>query len=106
MSDYTIGDYWGVKDFQEEQYNGISVIISHNQTSTSLLEEMSNFLTITPVPIDNILSHNHRIDKVIDNRCKMPERKYLTWTFNHDFCKYSPWMIYKVYRVLISKILR
>ena len=118
MSDYTIGDYWGVKDFQEEQYNGISVIISHNQTSTSLLEEMSNFLTITPVPIDNILSHNHRIDKVIDNRYKMPERKYLTWTFNHlgynvlkkiyalDFCKYSPWMIYKVYRVLISKILR
>ena len=118
MSDLTIGDYWGVKDFREEHYNGISVIISHNPNTTGLLNEMRAFLSIKPVPIEGIVCHNPRLVKNVDNRYKMPERKHLAWIFNHlgyntlkkiyafDFGKYSPWMIYKVYRLLISKILR
>lgn len=118
MSDFTIGDYWGIKDYKEEHYNGVSAIIAHNDQAVSLLKEMNKTLTIQKTDISNILANNKRLSKVNDKRYLMPERKYLAWMFNHlsykticriyalDFSSWSPWMIYKVYRLAMSKILK
>lgn len=118
MSDFTIGDYWGVSDYKEEHYNGVSAIIAHNDKAVSLIEEMGETLTIHKADVDNVLADNKRLGKVKDGRYLLPERKYLAWMFNHlsyktlchiyalDFSNKSPWMIYKVYRLIMSKILK
>lgn len=118
MSDFTIGDFWGLKDFKEEHYNGVSVIIAHNQESLELLNIIKSYLFTTPIPVNDILAYNPRVDNVVDKRYKLPERKFLTWAFKNlnynilkkiyalDFSKYSPWMIYKIYRLLMGKFLR
>lgn len=118
MSDFTIGDFWGAKDFEEEHYNGLSAIIAHNQEAIKLLKVIEPYLAAKPVSVDDVLKYNPRLDKVIDKRYKMLERRFLTWAFRKlsydtlkkiyalDFGKYSPWMIYKIYRLLMSKFLR
>lgn len=118
LSDFTIGDFWGVKDYKEEHYNGVSVIIAHNQGALELLDALNPYLSNYPVSVDDVLKSNPRLVSVMDKRYKMPERRFLTWAFQNlnytvlkkiyalDFSKYSPWMIYKIYRLLLSKFLR
>ena len=116
-SDFTIGDYWGVSDYKEEHYGGVSVIIAHSNNAVSFLSEAHIFLETHKVDISDIVNHNKRINSCKDKRYMLPERKYLAYAFSHfnykslkavyafDFNKYSLWIIYKVYRFIIQKIL-
>lgn len=117
MSDYTIGDYWGVSDYKEEHYGGVSVIIAHNLDAVVHLQAMGNYLAIDKTDITKVLTRNYRLAKAIDRRYLLPERKYLPYFFRHlsynnlckvyafDFNNHSTWILYKIYRFIISKII-
>ena len=118
MSDFTIGDYWGVKDYSEQHYNGVSVIISHNDKAESFLHGCNQFIEIKKADVSDVLAHNKRLALIKDKRYLLPERKFLYFVFRifsyktlcriyaFEFGSKSPWMMYKAYRVLISKLLR
>lgn len=118
MSDFTIGDYWGVKDYPEQHYNGVSAIIAHNDEALVLLKAAKAYIEVKEADINDINKHSRRLVAHIDKRYMLLERKYMAKIFNkcsystlkciyaYDFGKFSPWMLYKVYRALASKILR
>ena len=117
-SDFTIGDFWGIERFKEENHGGISAMIVHNQQGVEFLKKMKDYIELHDASIQEIVTHNLRIDKCYDRRFKLPERRLLAWFFTHleyktikkiyslDFNNYSPWILYKLYRVLASKLLR
>lgn len=117
MSDFTIGDYWGVKDYQEQHSNGVSVIIAHSDKAVSFLHSCKQFIETRIIDVSDVLAHNKRLDLTEDKRYLLPERKYLAFTFRYfsyktlcriyafDFGSKSPWMLYKVFRVILSRII-
>jgi coenzyme F420-reducing hydrogenase beta subunit len=118
MSDYTIGDLWGDTSFPEEHFDGLSVIISHNQKAMSLLSQMNDYLHTSPITDIAATSNNHRLVNGKSRKDIFIERKYLGWFFNHcsySFLKklyafnypvYSPWMIYKAFSYVLKRILK
>lgn len=118
MSDFTIGDYWGVKDYPEQHYNGVSVIIAHNEKAESFLHTCKQFIETRIIDVSDVLAHNKRLDLTEDKRYLLPERKYLAFTFRRfsyktlcriyafDFGSKSPWMLYKAFRAIISRLIK
>ena len=116
MSDFTIGDYWGVADFKQQHYEGVSAVIAHSNESIVFLDEVNKYLEVHSADLSDIVAHNKRICICKDNSYMLPERRYLTYAFQHfnydnlkaiyayAFSKYSPWMIYKIYRTIAKKI--
>ena len=117
MSDFTIGDYWGITDYKEQHRNGVSVIVAHNELALDFLGRAHEYIEAYESDLSDILSHNKRLGKCVDNKYKLPERKYMGLLFNKfsyktlnkiyafGFSNKSPWILYKVYRLLISKFL-
>lgn len=117
MSDFTIGDYWGVKDYPEQHYNGVSAIIVHNEGALEFLKAANAYIEVKEADINDINAHSRRLVAHPDKRYKLPERKYMANIFNmcsyttlkriyaFDFGKFSPWMLYKVYRTIASKFI-
>lgn len=117
-SDFTIGGYWGVKDYPEQHHNGVSAIIAHSERSVEFLKNCTTFLEIRETDISDILSHNKRLGKTKDRRYILPERRLMAAAFRKlsyktlckiyafDFNNKSPWMLYKAYRAIISRIIK
>lgn len=117
MSDFTIGDYWGVTEFPDQVNNGISAIIAHNDNAIRILSSAEDYLEVHETKIENIKKSNRRLNKCNDLLYKLPERRYLSKLFStlsyktlnriyaFDFPSKSLWMIYKAYRALAAKIL-
>lgn len=117
MSDFTIGDYWGIKDYPEQHFHGVSAIIVHNEEALELLKSANAYIEVKEVDINDINNHSRRLVAHPDKRYKLPERKYMAKIFNkfsystlkhiyaYDFGEFSPWMLYKVYRTLASKFI-
>ncbi len=117
-SDFTIGDYWGVKDYPEQHHNGVSAIIVHNERAVSFLRSCSSYLETFEADLNDILVHAKRLEKTKDGRCLLPERRMIATAFRRldyktlcrvyalDFSSKSPWMLYKLYRVIISRIIK
>lgn len=117
MSDFTIGDYWGVSDFKEQHADGVSAIIAHSRESVALLKDAQAFLEVHDADLSDIVAHNKRICLCKDNTFMLPERRFLSYAFRHfnystlkaiyafAFGKYSPWMLYKIYCVIVKKII-
>ena len=117
MSDYTIGDYWGVSDFKEQHADGVSAIIAHSRESVALLKDAQAFLEVHNADLSDIVAHNKRVCLCKDNTFMLPERRFLSYAFRHlnyntlkaiyafAFGKYSLWMLYKIYRAIVKKII-
>lgn len=118
MSDFTIGDYWGVKDYPEQHYNGVSVIIAHNDKAEKFLKTCNQYIETKRADVSDVLAHNKRLALTKDKRYLLPERKHLAFLFSRfsymtlckiyvfDFGSKSPWMLYKVFRVILSRIIK
>ena len=118
VSDFTLGDYWGVKEYPEQHYNGVSVIISHNKKAESFLKSCNQYLETKSADVLDVLAHNKRLALTKDKRYILPERKYLAYAFKtfryktlckiyaFDFSNKSPWMLYKVLRAIVSRIIK
>lgn len=117
MSDFTIGDYWGVTEFPDQIKNGVSAIIAHNDKAIRVLSSAEDYLEVHETKIEDIKRFNRRLNKCNDLLFKLPERRYLAKLFSilpyrtlnriyaFDFSSKSLWMIYKAYRVLAAKLL-
>lgn len=117
MSDFTIGDYWSIQEYPEQHYNGVSVIISHNESADALLNEAKSFLTINEAVLEDVLAHNKRLATCHDKRYKLPERRLISKLFRRysyktlnsiysfGFRNTSPWILYKIYRIIATKII-
>ena len=118
MSDFTIGDLWGDKKFSNEHFNGISLIISHNKNSETLLYCLNEYIKFYPIDSQQALKFNPRIEKGINYKKFMPERIFiqqifkifpyniLTKIYASNFSNHSIWIIYKIYRYIINFILK
>lgn len=117
MSDFTIGDYWGVKDYPEQHHDGVSIIITHNERAEDFLDEAKQYLSYHPADIDDVVVHNRRLVKNRDKRYRLPERKYMSKIFQgssyntlkriyaFDFDNKILGVIYKVYRIVATKLI-
>lgn len=109
-SDFTIGDLWGDKKYPREHYNGLSLVVAHQETSIQLLDQMSEYLHCEPIKANDAVRHNYRLvsgkmkgSKYIERRC-LP---YLFSKLSYSMLKHiyandielcSPWILYKLYR--------
>lgn len=59
LSDFTIADFWGIKNVLPDLYDGhgISVVLLHTQHARTLFDEIDG-LTLTPVDYDEAILHN------------------------------------------------
>lgn len=117
-SDFTIGDLWGDEDYKEQHAKGLSLVIAHNEMAKSLLENMHDYLTISPADKVKAISHNPRIVDGFNVRQYLFERKHLSYMFTHlpyktlkhiyanDINKYSPWIFYKIWRKVRIEVLK
>lgn len=118
MSDFTIGDYWGVKDYPEQHHKGVSAVIAHSERAVKFLKACDGYLETKDADLIDILSHNKRLGKTKDRSYMLPERRFLTTAFRRmgyktlcriyalDFSNKSPWMLYKAYRTIILRIIK
>lgn len=111
-SDLTIGDFWGIKEFEKQHMDGVSLVISHSDKGKMLLENSK--VEIHPVKWEDCVYENPRI--VLGKRplrCMIIERKILPWAFKN--LSYSTlkkiyanrigrkdlfWMPYKLYKLI------
>ena len=114
ISDFTIGDLWGDKEFPQEHYKGLSLLIAHNDKALSLLDEMKDYLSFSYCDEIQVKKHNYRLIDGKNSKGKTWERKLMPWLFTHcsyivlkkiyanDYPIYSPWVILKVFRKIVS----
>lgn len=114
ISDFTIGDLWGDKIYPQEHYMGLSLLIAHNDKAMSLLEEMKVYLSFAHCDEIQAKKHNYRLINGKNSKEKTWERKLMPWLFArcsykvlkkiyaNDYPNYSPWVILKVFRKIVS----
>lgn len=117
-SDFTLGDLWGDEDYKEQHYNGLSLIIAHNEKAISFLHEISSLLHIEPTDKARAIKYNYRITCGKNIRDKTFERKHLKWMFshlgygclNHIYANKnpvsSPWILYRIFNRVRVEILK
>lgn len=118
LSDYTIGDLWGDKDHLSEHKKGLSLVIAHTEKAISLLMDLKKYLATDSINAAEAIKSNPRITNGKSYKKYMPERIYLSCLFNKmnystlkkiyafDFSLYSPWIIYKAYRYMLTKLFK
>lgn len=116
--DFTIGDLWGDELHKEQHYNGLSLVIAHNEKAISFLQEIGNLLHVELTDKDRALKYNYRITCGKNVKGKMFERRHLGWMFSHLSYRYlnhiyanknplnSPWIIYRIFNRLRVDVLK
>ena len=114
LSDFTIGDLWGDKEFPQEHYRGLSMLVVHNGKALRLLNEMKGCLSLFHSDEVQAKKHNYRLIDGKNSKGKSLERKFMPWIFAHcsynvlkkiyanDYSNYSPWLILKICMKLFS----
>lgn len=114
-ADLTVGDFWGDKDYPEEHYWGISVVVAHSKAGEKLLR-LSN-VTFHPSTWDKFLRRNFRM---VCGKKRFLSLDIVYWVYPWLFhkCSYSTvkmvfgasekvslvWLIYKGCRRFIMWI--
>lgn len=84
FSDITLGDYWGTLSTNEDQYNGVSLILTNNNKGYRLLQNIVD-LKINEVSLSSCIYNNPRIHT------------------GFSFIKYHPIMMYRDFFFRILK---
>lgn len=110
LSDYTIGDLWGDKDFPKEHYKGLSLVIAHNKKADDMLKSMQSYLQTELCDENRATKINFRLVNGHNVKQYTLERKYLSSLFKrcsyntlkkiyaNDYKTFSPWMLLKIVR--------
>lgn len=118
MSDFTIGDLWGDTLYPEQHYDGLSLVIAHNENACLWIENSQDYLCIAPCDENSAKKVNFRVCTINDRLYLLPERRYMNWLFTHcsyktlkkiyafDYSNLSPWILYKGIRKIIVKLLK
>lgn len=112
LADLTIGDYWGCREWKEQWYDGVSVLIIHSTSGKKLVENSK--LTTQTTNWKDCIRENPRI--VLGQkpmRWLFLERRIVPWAFKH--LSYESlkkiyagnirkndllWLPYKIFKVL------
>ena len=117
-SDFTIGDLWGDEQYKKQHEKGLSLVIVHNPDALALIKSLNDWLEIAPTNKKEAIAHNFRIINGYNIRQFLWERKHLSFLFSHlpykslkriyanDISKFSPWMLYKIWRKIRIEILK
>ena len=109
-SDFTIGDYWGCIKYDEEHFDGISLIIAHTDKARQFLSSLKDSLFYDKADMNLAISHNHRLVTGHSIQQYFFERKLLAFFSSHlsdsvfskvyayTFSNKSPWILLKVIR--------
>lgn len=67
FSDITLGDFWGVEDICTDfkDYNGVSLILLHNEKALSLFDTVKNDITFVEVDSDKVFNNNQMAIKSV-----------------------------------------
>lgn len=117
MSDFTIGDLWGDSMYPQEHFNGVSLVIAHNQEAKGFLQEVKPYLYTAPC--DEILAEkmNYRLTNGNNVKKYTLERKFMEQLFDkcsyqtlkkiyaNSYKIYNPWMVWKVIRYMYLKVM-
>lgn len=118
LSDFTIGDLWGDTMYPEEHFNGISLLVAHNQNAVDLMHDMSDYLHTAPCDENVATKINFRLVSGLNVRAYTWERRFMGWLFTNcsyetlkkiyanDYNLYSPWMIVRVIRFFYIRLLK
>lgn len=119
QSDLTIGDYWGCREWKEQWYDGVSVLIVHSAAGKVLVE--NSRLATRPTTWEDCTRKNPRI--ILGQSpmlCCLVERHFVSWAFKHlgykslkkiyaggnirksDFL----WLPYKIFKILRWKLIQ
>ena len=82
LSDFTIGDYWGCKEWREQWHDGVSVLVIHSSKGKSLVKQCSIESRLTSLA--DCSSSNPRL--VIGKSplaWSLFERRIISWAFHH-----------------------
>lgn len=82
LADITIGDYWGCKEWKEQWYDGVSIMIVHSSAGKELVEQCE--LVVKPTTWKDCVRENPRI--VLGRKPLLGlfvERCILSWAFKH-----------------------
>lgn len=116
ISDFTIGDLWGDKEYPQEHFKGLSLVIIHNKKAFELLNGMKDYLSYYDCNQKQAQRTNFRLVNGKNVRKKTLERIFLPSLFSHcnykqlkkiyanDYPNYSPWMVLKISRFLYLKL--
>lgn len=82
MSDITIADFWGIRDYKEQHAGGISVAITHSERGEALLRKAD--VELHAADWRSILLHNPRlaVGKILFFRYRI-ERRFIDSIFAH-----------------------
>lgn len=80
LSDITIADFWGIRDYKEQHADGISIAITHSEKGEALLRKAD--IELHAADWQSVLSHNPRLvnGKVLFSRYR-PERRLVDKLF-------------------------
>ena len=117
LSDFTIGDLWGDKEYPQEHYNGLSLVVVHNHQAEMLLKEMESYLHTAPCNESQAVKANYRIKKGHSVKKYTLERIFMEYLFDkcsyqilkkiyaNDYNNYSPWLGWKAIRLIYMKMI-
>jgi hypothetical protein len=108
--------------YPKEHYNGLSLVIAHNQKAEALLKDMEAYLQTMPCDEERAAKVNFRLVDGYSPKQYLLERKLLDVLFSNcsyktlkkiyanDYKNYSPWVIWKAIRkiwtILLSEIVK
>ena len=118
MSDFTIGDYWGCFEYNNEHKDGVSLIVVHNKRALTFLEDLKDFLFFEETDDSIAVKYNHRLVDGYGVQKYFLERRFLPYiaknfsdeTFSKiyasTYSNYSPWIILKLYRKVMYSLIK
>ena len=117
MADFTIGDLWGDTMYPKEHYNGLSLVVVHNQKAASLLSRMNTYIQTVQYDEEVVAKNNSRLFNGVSVKQYTIERRQMENFFSrysystlkkiyaNDYSNYTVWMIWKIIRFLYLKFL-
>ncbi len=118
LSDFTLGDLWGDYEHPKEHFNGLSLVIAHNQKAEMLLQSMHDHIQIEPCDETHAAKTNFRLVDGHNVKKYAFERRFLEKIFSkasyktlkkiyaNDYKLFSPWIALKIFRKIYFTILK
>ncbi len=80
VTDFTMGDFWGIQEEEPELYdsNGVSVILVQNQHADDILSALKESMRIQQIDINKVIKHNPSLVSHV-------EHNIMEKMFYHDF---------------------
>ena len=92
ISDCTIGDFWGDRQFKYQHETGLSVLVVHNQRIMKLIDKSK--IIIKPIHWNDFIQHNHNYYWTNYKLIRyMPMRKICLYALSKGYDKLAKNMI-------------